>query len=246
MGDLRTALVSSVQEAGVYATKARGRLNKKVSSIQDIEKRCHSIISREIRSCDPQISVWGDDGQGRGVAVICPIDSVLNFARGFDYSVMAAYCEDGVPVIAAIHFPNTEQIYVAEEGNGTRVDGRRINTNERQELHGALISCHCNDYSDERDSIGIAVLYALSEKNVAWRNLGSPGAEYCFVAEGKLDGIIVPSADSMHAAGYLIAKEAGAEVSDWRGKDVSIFSQAVVAANSKLHAKLIDVLCREL
>ncbi len=242
MGDLRAALVNSVQEAGLYTKKAAQRGRKKSDGILEIEKRCRGIMASRIREWEPQISLWGENGRSRETVVACPIDSAINFTRGLDYSVMIAYCEAGVPTVAAIYFPNSQETCVAEAGKGTRLDGRNVEVSSREQLHGTLISCHCSHYSDEDDNAGIGMLHALAESNAAWRNLGSPGSEYCLVAAGKLDGIIVASAESMHAAGYLIMKEAGAEVTDWRGKDATLFSHTIVAANRKLHAELLRML----
>ena len=67
--------------------------------------------------------------------------------------------------------------------------------------------------------------------------------DLAYVACGRYDGFFERGLSPWDvAAGLLLVTEAGGKVSDYRGKKTTLFDREVVASNSKLHKKIIDVI----
>ena len=87
----------------------------------------------------------------------------------------------------------------------------------------------------------MGAIEALARNTVVWRNMGSPAAEFIWLATGRIDGLIAPMLESGHAAGYLAMQEAGAKVTDREGNAFTLRSASVIAANANLHQDLYDL-----
>ncbi|MFN7991093.1 MAG: inositol monophosphatase family protein [Candidatus Micrarchaeia archaeon] len=235
---LKGAIISAAQEAGFF-------LRRQASSRKtayDMEKRARDLMVRTIRAADPSVSLWGEAQEGARAVSICPLDSPVNFSRGFgEFGVMAAIIEEGSPVFAVISLPERGSMVTAERGRGARADGRKLSASRRDDIRASLVCCYCDMYSDGEYAPGIEAIGALSRNGIAWRNTGSPAADYAAVAAGAIDGVVVPLHEASHAAGFLVMQEAGAVVTDLEGKPFSVFSAGVVAAGPNLHQGILEV-----
>ncbi len=235
---VKGAAVAAAREAGFYLRgAARGK-----KTPYELEKRAREVMLRELRSAAPQVSLWGEDGrEGRGFA-ICPLDSRMNYERGIGaYGAMAAYIEQGGIRFGAICLPETEQMLTAEAGKGARLDGQKVAAAGRSGLSRAVICCSCDIYNEDMRPLSFGAIEALSRNAVAWRNMGSPAAEFLWLASGRVDGLVVPMPETAHAAGYLAIAEAGAEITDTHGNPFTLRSGALVAAGLGLHADLLEL-----
>ncbi|MEW6036526.1 MAG: inositol monophosphatase family protein [Candidatus Micrarchaeota archaeon] len=233
----RKAVIRAVQEAGEHL----GRGDKR----NGVEKRSREIMLRRLREAEPVLSMWGEGGDERSFT-ICPLDSPINLSRGIaPYGTMAALIEGGETVFGALYLPG-EGLYTAEKGRGARLDGRKVGGPAMTDSSRALICCDCSGYDQDLQPISGAAVDALSRRARIWRNYGSPAAEYAWLATGRVDAVVVPFPESAHAAGYLLMEEAGATVTDGRGRPFSLGSGSLVAAGAALHEELIGMLRRAL
>jgi myo-inositol-1(or 4)-monophosphatase len=199
-------------------------------------------MARELRSAGPKTSMWGEDGREGGSFAICPLDAQTNFERGIGpYGAMAAYLEGGAVLFGAICLPETEEMLTAEMGKGARLDGRKAGAAGKSALARALVCCGCNIYNEKMMPLSLGAIESLAKGAVLWRNLGSPAAEFLWLATGRIDGVVVPMLESAHAAGYLAMQEAGAKVTDKEGKPFSLRSGSIIAANPALHEDLLEL-----
>ena len=77
------------------------------------------------------------------------------------------------------------------------------------------------------------------------RRYGSAAIDLCYVACGKLDGFWEMNLNIYDiAAGALIVREAGGDISDF-SNDVHYPEQGIVAANSYLHPLLMKMLRKD-
>ncbi|MCI0503708.1 inositol monophosphatase family protein [Candidatus Micrarchaeota archaeon] len=232
------AVVSATQAAGKYL---RGSPGVKKTPYE-MEKRARDIMMRELRAIAPQISMWGDAGADETAFTVCPLDSQGNFERGIGtYGVMASLIEGGTPIFGAIFLPESEETLTAERGKGARLNGKRVEAGGKGRLSRALVCCGCNIYNEEMKPLSFGAIEALARNAVIWRNMGSPAAEFVWLATGKIDGIVIPMLESAHSAGYLAIQEAGAIVTDKEGKPFSLHSASIIAANPNIHQDLYEL-----
>lgn len=245
---LKVALVNAVVSAGNSTARTINRAAKHKSkndlvTITDCENEKKIIDA--VRKIDPHISIWGEE-TGKSIrdadrcVIVDPLDATTNFVKGLDfYSIIAAVQEEGVLKFGVIYLPATRQLFTAELGNGAKMNGRLIHASEAGRLKDAVISFNRSSFPVELVEKSSGMLQLLMKKVLSWRNLGTAGFEYSLVAKGALDGVVTPMAEAVHAAGYLLMSEAGAKVTDMGGKPISLESETLVAANPKLHGKLL-------
>lgn len=74
----------------------------------------------------------------RRLFIVDPIDGTRAFLAGKDeWTVSLAMVEDGRPRAAALFNPVRGEMFLAQEGGGTRLNGRLIQTAERTDMNGA-------------------------------------------------------------------------------------------------------------
>ncbi len=235
---VKGAVVKAVQEGGELL-KCGGK-----REIYLLERKGAERMRSAFRSADPSLSAWGEDS-GRCFS-ICPLDSAPNYTSGFGrYGVMAAYIEGGAPVYGALNLPEEDLLMTAERGKGARINGRKLSVGGKEDASRAIICCDCTAFVQNGKGlmpIFLSMLEALSRNAVQWRNTGSPADAYASVAAGMTDGFVSPLRDAAHAAGYLIMQEAGARLTDGQGKEFTLESDSVLAANPRLHEGLMRIL----
>lgn len=147
------------------------------------------------------------------VFIVDPIDGTRAFLRGDDqFTVCLAICEAGEVLASVIYAPARDEVFAAAKGKGATLNGRPIRASSGTELHGCRM-------------IGAPKMF----EHPAWPETWPPMAvtyqnstsyRMASVAAGRFDATIAlsPKADWDTAPGALIAREAGAEVSDHLGR----------------------------
>jgi myo-inositol-1(or 4)-monophosphatase len=75
------------------------------------------------------------------------------------------------------------------------------------------------------------------------RRLGSAAIDLCFLACGRFDGFWEQNLKPWDtAAGELIAREAGAVVTDFSNKPYAIDKKEILATNGKIHKEMLLLL----
>jgi len=189
----------------------------------------------------------GAAGSGWTV-VIDPIDGSSNYARGLPF-----YCTS----IAVLEWPSLEDVkyglvrnliseesYFAERGRGAERDGTPIKTSKVTALSDSCVGIDMSKASRATVERLVPLIAAVRKP----AHFGANALEQAFLADGKIDAF-VDIRDRMRvvdfAAGYLIAREAGAVFSDPRGKPVntkvslSEKFNVVASANPKLQELIL-------
>ncbi len=75
------------------------------------------------------------------------------------------------------------------------------------------------------------------------RRLGTAAYDLCLVAGGRVEGFYEPGLSAWDvAAGALIVKEAGGQVSDFSGADNYLFGKEILATNGKVHEEVVKAI----
>lgn len=173
------------------------------------------------------------------VFIVDPIDGTRAFMRGEDgFCHALAIAEHGEIVAAVALFPIRGQIYTATKGGGAFLDGAPIRPSERRALEGASALAGKPQMKPELWPGGPPPVEPAFRNSLVWR--------HCLVASGAFDIAFTlrPAWEWDVAAGELIAREAGAEVTTskgarWRYNAGKPRMPGVVAAPPAHHAELI-------
>lgn len=95
-----------------------------------------------------------------------------------------------------------------------------------------------------RNNLDHFVKFALKAQGL--RRTGSAALDLCYVAAGRFDGFWEVRLNPWDmAAGAVIVREAGGRLTDFSGKDLSIYGQELVASNGQIHEAMLAVLNQE-
>src|SRR5262249_41685401 len=79
---------------------------------------------------DPNSAYWGYD----------PIDGAYHFLQGLPlWSSSLALVVDGRCVFGIVYDPTSNELFVAHEGQGVTLNGERVKTRNKTDLHGAVL-----------------------------------------------------------------------------------------------------------
>ena len=173
--------------------------------------------------------------------ILDPIDGTVNYLYGLpQYAVSLAAEADGVVVAGVVCNAATGEEWTATLGGGAWRDGRRLAGSDRTDLDQALVGTGFG-YDAARRAHQGAVLAGLITRVRDIRRFGAAAIDLCLAAEGALDAYFEKGLNAWdHAAGGLVATEAGLRVSGLDGAPAGPLM--LVAAPPKLFGPLHDVL----
>lgn len=157
-----------------------------------------------------------DDGDRLGrrrLFVVDPIDGTAAYLKGRPwFTVCIAVVEEGQPVAGVVHAPELDETYEAVRGGGALLNGRPIRPSGREALEGCAMLGDARLFADPRWPEPWPPMSFASRNSIAYR--------IALVASGAFDAAVALSSknDWDLAAADLIAREAGALVSDRRGR----------------------------
>ena len=148
--------------------------------------------------------------------VVDPIDGTVNYLYGLPhYAVSIAARRGGEVVAGVVHAPALEVEYAATLGDGATCNGVPIQVRSSPPLADALISTGFSYEIDIRTRQASAVAQMIPQVGNI-RRQGSCALDLCAVGAGQSDGYVEEGAYAWdHAAGGLIAAEAGATFEVW-------------------------------
>ncbi|KAA6222927.1 inositol monophosphatase [Streptomyces albofaciens JCM 4342] len=175
------------------------------------------------------------------------IDGAVQYMQGLpQFCVSLALVRDGEPVAAALHAPLLGETYLAAAGHGATRNGEPIAPSSRSRLEAALVATSAPPFIAEQPTAAAsagrslaAVLPAVS----AVRNLGPTSWQIADTAAGRLDAFWEYGRDDANLLpGALVAREAGAVVTDLEGRPWQAGAAGFLAAPHGLHASLLELL----
>ena len=217
-----------------------------------MDQAAEAFIVSELGKHRPNDAILGEEGANQlGTSglqwVIDPIDGTVNYLHKVPHwcvSIGLMEESSGLALAGVVYVPVLDQMYISSRGLGAWVVEagvpRELKVSGCTELSQALMGTGFG-YSSSRRASQARVLQEVLPKVADIRRLGSCAIDLCLVAEGVLDGYYERGVNPWdHAAGGLIAREAGAISSGLHGAVES--SEMMVVANPVIHAGLVAIL----
>jgi myo-inositol-1(or 4)-monophosphatase len=213
-------LVRTRREAPVEVADTKTSL---VDVVTEADRASEDLVRSLLVAARPDDAFLGEETGGEagssGVRwVVDPIDGTVNFLYGIpQYAVSVAAEVDGAAVAGVVVNAATGVEYAAILGGGATRDGRPIGVRAPAPLAERLLLTGFS-YDAERRAVQAAALARLLPRVRDIRRLGSCALDLCHVAEGLADGYVEEAVKLWdHAAGGLIAREAGARTGLYAG-----------------------------
>lgn len=242
------------REAGEILSAQAGRLESvEKKGARDLvtaaDRAAEDHVVRRIREAFPEDGILAEEGHAetpdtRRTWIIDPLDGTTNFVYGLPhYAVSIGWYVEDRPELACVHNPALAECYLAARGAGATKNGRAIRVREEERLSEALLATGFAYRRDEKADSNLEHVRDFAFAARCLRRYGSAALDLCYVAEGRLDGYWeLHLAPWDVAAGALVAREAGAEVSDFEAGDDWLHGGCLVAANAALAAEMRRVL----
>lgn len=186
--------------------------------VSDADRAAERLIVEVIAAAFPDDAIVGEEGASApGTSgrrwIIDPLDGTTNFVYGFDAFCVSIGVEDERgPLAACVHDPIRQETFSAARGAGARMNGAAVEPAATDELGKALVGTGFSYRADQREWQARVVSHLLPRVRDI-RRVGSAALDLCWVAAGRLDAHVERGlAPWDHAAGALIAQEAGAAV----------------------------------
>jgi len=195
----------------------------------------HNICSEELKSNDfkPKSTNW----------ILDPIDGTINYIRDFDrYSISLAYWQNGSTKAAGVFAPYSNRLYLAEEGKGSFLNGKKLKcSRDTEKLSSIILSSGLKSFQHANED---SKFYKLLDHFQNTRIFSSSVLDICDVASARCEARVLADAKIWDlAAASLILKESGGRVTNWQGVNDKYFSSAkIIASNGFIHASLISLL----
>jgi myo-inositol-1(or 4)-monophosphatase len=221
--------------------------------VTNVDREVEQFIRSELGKLFPEDSILGEEfgedaHQNKDrVWMIDPIDGTTNFSQGIPiYCVSIALQEHGETVVGVIYDPTRDELFSAQQGVGTHLNGVPLAVSTQDDLARAVLATGFPPLK-EGDTFKTIVerMGNIVSASRGMRRLGSAALDLAYVAAGRLDGFWEYNLNPWDtAAGYLLVQEAGGKVSDDVGEHFTPYSRSVVATNALIHLPMLDALKR--
>ncbi len=172
--------------------------------------------------------------------IVDPLDGTTNFLHGIPHFAVSIALERDAELIAGVVYnPITDELYWAEKGKGTWLNGRRLRVSARKTLAPALFATGI-PFAGRRDhALFLRQLERVMAASAGVRRFGSAALDLAYLAAGRYDGFWETGLQPWDmAAGIVLVREAGGFVSDLDGGPSMMTSGDILAANESLHDAL--------
>ncbi|MBL8589015.1 MAG: inositol monophosphatase [Methylobacteriaceae bacterium] len=259
---IRSALMNVMTAAALKAGKGLKRDFGEVENLQvsmkgpgdfvsAADRKAEKVVFEELSRARPGYGfVMEESGVVEGTDKshrwhLDPLDGTTNFLHAIPiFAVSIGLERDGQLVAGVVYNPATDDMYVAERGQGAWNNNRRLRVSQRRDMAMSLIGCgvpHLGKAaSHPRFKAELAAVMARAQ-NV--RRLGAAALDLAYVAAGRFDAWWERGLNSWdYAAGALLVREAGGFVSDADGDGDFMTSGALCAGNEWIHKELLAIL----
>lgn len=176
--------------------------------------------------------------------IIDPIDGTTNFLHGIPHFAISIALEREGQLVSAIVFnPVTDEMFLAEKGQGAYLNDKRLKVAGRKDLSEILVASGAPFMGKDGRGEFLTELDAVLSATAGMRRFGSAALDLAWVAAGRFDAFWERKLQPWDiAAGILLVREAHGVVSDIAGRDKMLESGDILAANEALHRPLLELL----
>ncbi|NQU99128.1 MAG: inositol monophosphatase [Parcubacteria group bacterium] len=249
----QSSIIKAAKEGGKVLSKYFGKNLKteRKSTKADLrtvadtesEKAILKILKKEF----PEYNIWSEerdyiDKKSEYTFVIDPLDGSMNFITGIPYfSVSIALLKNDEPIIAVVYNPTTNDIYYAEKNKGAYLNNKKISVNSESDIEKCSV-VYITGYEHPRSYFPklVSNLDKLKIKRVLV--MWSVALDFCLFSQGKIEAIVHNGSELYdRVAGVLIAREAGALVTDFKGNNEFKGDKFLVTNGTGIHNKLLKI-----
>ncbi|WP_026608218.1 inositol monophosphatase family protein [Methylocapsa acidiphila] len=259
---IRSALMNVMTAAALKAGRGLKRDFGEVENLQvsvkgpgdfvsAADKKAEKILQEELAKARPGYGfVLEESGEIEGsdkshTWFIDPLDGTTNFLHGLPiFAISIGLAREGQIVAGLVYNPATDDMFVAEKGQGAYYNNRRLRVAARKDMADTLIGCGVPHLGKAKEHPRFkAELAEVMARAGNIRRLGAAALDLCFVAAGNYDGFWERNLQPWDmAAGIIMIREAGGFVTDADGGHDMLAKGSICAGNDAIHRALLGLI----
>ena len=176
--------------------------------------------------------------------IIDPLDGTTNYAHQIPiFAVSIAFVVNKAPVVGVVFNPAAQDLFTSIKAMGASYNGQSIRVSQTKELsESVLVTGFPYNLQEIIDPLMTRFATCLQSAQ-AVRRLGAAALDLCFIASGRFEGFWEQNLKPWDtAAGMLIAKEAGAHITNFSNETYHYEMPEIAATNGFIHQDFLQCL----
>ncbi len=219
--------------------------------VTELDLQIETRLRERINAAYPDHGIVGEEfgtegAESEWVWTLDPIDGTMALVAGIPvYSALISLSHGGFPVLGLMHFPAIDSRWVGAKGVGTTCNGVVCRTRPGSHLSDAIQTASSPDFFTT--PFEKKALQAVTAQT-AWRVYGAAALSYGRLAMGRTDVAIDAGLKICDYAPFVpIVECAGAKITDWEGKALSIKSgsRVLAAGDARRHEAALALIAAQ-
>ena len=219
--------------------------------VTQVDIQVQKLVKEGLYSMYPQVQFMGEEQDNSAIDrsgdfwILDPVDGTTNLIHDFRHSTLSlAYAEAGEVVLGIVYQPYTDELFIAQKGEGAFLNGDPIHVSGAETLSESLVTIGTSPYYHELADWNFKVFKEVFLSCQDIRRLGSAALDMAYVACGRVDAFFEAILQPWDfSAAKLLIEEAGGKVSDFHGNDIPTGVAApILAGNGKINEELLGIL----
>lgn len=250
----RQEIIALVKRTKIFVENRERANHIKVKGPADyvtqVDTDIQNFLARELGRLAPEIQFLGEEEglhemSGDTYWILDPIDGTTNLIHDYQHSVVSlALYEKGEITMGIVYDPFREDVYHAQKGKGSFLNGMPISVSDAEALSETIVTIGTSPYDRELTEENFKRFKRVFDKSQDIRRTGSAALDLANVACGRTGGFFETLLSPWDfAAGMLLVMEAGGQVTNYAGEPLNFLKRgSVVATNGKVHEELRGLL----
>ncbi len=221
--------------------------------VSSADTRAEKILRKSLMQAHPDFGLLMEEsgetkgGDSRHRWIVDPLDGTTNFLHGLPHFCISIALErDGQVIAGIVYDPIKDELFWAERGLGAYINDRRLRVSGRGRMREGIFATGI-PFLGIQDGSGHALfleqLGGVMAVCAGVRRFGSAALDLAYVAAGRYEGFWENGLNPWDvAAGVLLVREAGGQVTDISGRRYELGALNICAGNDQLHSPLRKLL----
>lgn len=240
---VREAANLFLDRAAVKQTREKGAYDY----VTAVDEAVQGFMQQKLGELYPEIQFMGEEKDNSNVDlsglvwVLDPVDGTTNLIHDYQNSAISlALMSDQKVIFGMVYNPFSNEMFYAEKGKGSFLNGKEIHVSKAKRMNESLISIGTSPYFKGEAEENFKVFTAIFKDCQDIRRCGAASLDLAHVACGRIDGYMENHLKIWdYAAGTLIVREAGGEVFNYKGKKLPMELNGNIVAGNQNIAKIL-------
>jgi myo-inositol-1(or 4)-monophosphatase len=250
---LCNSTISIVKNVGAYIRQEREQFTAEdiVSKglhnfVTHVDKESEQKLINELGSLLPDSGFIGEEGVADKKApvynwIIDPLDGTTNFIHGAPpYAISVALQKNNEIILGVVYEICMDECFYAYKGSSAYCNEKKIAVSNTKKVLHSLVATGFPYTNFSRLQPFLNSMVHLMRASHGIRRLGSAATDIAYVAAGRYEAFYEYGLHPWDvAAGALILKQAGGQVSDFSGGDNFLYGKEIIATNLNIYNEFL-------